>query len=412
MNVVQFFKVVLIQLLLVMILSSLFLTCAAQKPSSLVGVRSGDWGKYIGSVPNEEYEWMLVSVLGVRETEVNISLSYDLRYPYRYAQSYQTFRTINVSTGRGNIFLFFIPVNLTVGDTIPPSSFYPQLSIEGCDLKEYAGLNRTVVYASSSNMPWNGVNEGTVYWDKETGLLVEILAKVGNTVFSSLKLIETNIWSISSMDWMMRHSAFIALIVVSMALLIIVSLTFVKRRKRVKWNAKEAEVSWKIIEKSDSPLRRAFESLCDSFCPHLGKVLMGVGFLLFVIGIMNLSVFNQVAFSLSFVFAVIFFVIGVLVHSEAWAGNRFEVDVGVIMISLSAILLSITTICAIYREIGALVPYIGVVVGFGPLHRAIKEILQIEVVFFHPYTWLVSPLTTIALCLAVYGIFFKIRYES
>lgn len=411
MNVVQLFKVVLIQLLLVIILSSSLLTCAAQKPvSSLVEVRPGDWGKYTGSVPNEEYEWMLISVLGVKETEVNISLSYDLRPPYRYAQSYQAFRTINVATGRGNIFLFFIPVNLTVGDTIPPSSFYPQLSIEGLDSKEYAGLNRTVTYASSSNMPWGGA--GTLYWDKETGLLVEILAKVGNTFFSSLRLIETNIWSISSMDWVMRNSAFIALIVVSMALLIIVSLTFVRRRKRVKWNVKEAQVSWTIIEKSDSPLRRALEFLRYSFCPHLGKVLMGGGFLLFVIGIMNLSVFNQVAFSLSFVFAVIFFVIGVLVRSEAWAGNRFEVDVGVIMISLSVILLSIATVCAVYREIGALVPYKGIVGGVGPIHRAVKEILQIEVVFLYPYAWLISPLATVTLCLAVYGIFFKIRYES
>jgi len=418
---VHIVKASLMLLLTVGILSSCFLICAQAQTNPAVGIKAGDWAKYVGSFPYEEYEWVHVSVSDIEGTKVKISVSFNLRPPYKmslhpepghgyYPSHYQTSQTIDVASGMNNLLLFFIHANSSVGDSIPVPSTYPKLIVNGTDLKEYAGLERTVVYASSSNMPCGG--EGIFYWDRETGLLVEILAKIGNSYFSSLRLIETNIWSISLMDWMMRNYVFIALIVVSMAFLMIVSLTLVKRMKTVKWNMKEVHPSRKLIEEPNSPLKQAVESLHHFFRPHLGKMLIGVGLSLLGMGITNFTVFNQVVSSLSFVFAVVFFIIGLLVHTEAWAGNRLKIDVGVIMLSLSVILISVAAVCALYRELGAQVPYKEYSMTWGMLRNAVREYTKIEDVFLYPYAALASPLATVAFCLALYGIFFKIFYKS
>ena len=406
----QICKAILMHLFFIGVLSSCFLTSSAQKPEvSSIGVKQGDWAKYIGSVPQEEYEWIYISVLSIKETEVNISFSYDLRPPYRFGQKHQRFQTIDIANGRGNIFLFFIPTNLTVGDMIPQSSFYPQLKVNGIDSREYAGINRTILYSSSPNMPWG--SEGTLYWDKETGLLVEIIAKIGNASFSSLRLMETNIWSAGLTERMMHGYMLIILTVVSTAFLAIILLMIKKRGRKVNLDEKGIVVNRKLLEESDSILEHMAEFYHYHLSLYLGKILIAFGLLLFGVGIANFTLFNQTIFSVSLVFAVTFLVIGVLIHTGAWAGNRFKVDIGVTLISLSVILFSITTVCAIYREIGALVPYrqIGEI---GPVRRAIKDILTIEVVFLYPYGWLVSPLATVSLCLAIYGILFKLRYES
>lgn len=409
----RLFNAVLIPLFCTIFLSSCFLTCVAQKSrSSIVGVKPGDYVKYIGSIPQSEYEWLLVSVLNVKETEVNISISYELRPTHRpiSAQQYKRSQIINVATGEGNIFLFLIPANLTVGDAIPQtsSSFYPSLAIEGIDFRKYAGVERTVVYASSSNMPldWGGA----LYWDKETGVLVEIVAEVGSVSFSSLRLIETNIWSINLMEFITHNSPFLTSVMTGMALLIIISVTFVRRKKMTKGNIDEIQATWKPREDAKTPLMQTLEFFCYLLRLHAGEISMGVGVLLFGIGIMNLTNYDQVVYSSSFVFAVIFFVLGVLVRSEAWIGNRFKINVGVIMICLSVIIFAIVFVCATYREIGAMVPY-RAIGSFGPHQHTVAETLTIEVVYLYPYSQFASSLVLIALCLAMYGVIFRMYYE-
>jgi len=418
----QFFKGYLMLLLTVTILLGYFMTYAQAPTNPAVGMKVGYWAKYVGSVPYEEFEWIYILVSEVNGTEVKLSIHYNLRSPYRmslrtelgveyYPPYYETSRTFDVESGGNNLFMYFIPANLSVGDSIPVPSAYPKLAVNGTDLKEYAGVKRTVVYASSSNMSTMFEGEGIIYWDRETGLLVEILAKVGNCYFPSLKLIETNIWSVSFIGWLAHNPVFVALVVSSIALLTILSLAFAKK-KESKRGAVEVQPKEEVIEETYSPFRRALVLSYDFLRPHIGRILMLVGLSLFVIGFMSTTMFEQVVASLSFVFAVVFIVVGLLVHTEAWAGNRSKIDVGVIMISLSVILFSVAAVCLMYREIGAMVPYKEYGVSIGPMYQSVKEILTIQAVFLYPLAGIGSPLATIVLCLALYGIFVKIFYRS
>ncbi len=400
----SFCKSLLVKILLLTMFFFLFPRNSTAKPvNSLIGVRSGDWARYIGSFPEEEYEWMLVSVLSVNGTQVKISLSYDLRPLHRSISSQPRARsqTVDIATGRGNTFLFFVPVNLSVGDSIPKPSYFPQLNIDGFDLREYAGVERKAMYTLS--MPWNG--EGIIYWDAETGLLLEILVKVGNAYLSSLRLFETNVWSVNLVDKLTRHAEVITLTTIIVSLSMIVFMMFRRQTKRV-------EHSVIKTEETAPALRWKAKSWYYSIEPYAGKVLMGMGSVLFLIGIMSLTIISQVIFSLSVIFGIVFFAVGYLIHTEAWAGTRHKIKIGSIMLSLSVIIFGIAVVCGFYREIGAMVPY-KTVGGIGPLAKAVMEraIFTIETVFIYPYAWLVSPLVTLALCLAIYGIILGIRYE-
>jgi len=417
----RFFKTTLTLLFIAVILSGPFLAYAYKPEISTVGIKPGDWARYVGSHPQEEYEWMLVSIWNVEGTRLNVSLSYDVRYPYKmkvhgyYPSQYQRSLTIDVASGKNNLFLFFIPANLNAGDIIPMPSDYPKLSVNGTDLREYAGSERMVVYASSSTMPWLYAASPnlpcTLYWDRETGLLVEIFAELGGISFSSLRLIETNIWSINFLDWIATNFVFVALVAASITLPTSLLLIFVIKRKIAKGSAIEVQPKREPDEETYSTFRQTLALLYYFLYQHMGIALMGIGFLLFVIGVMNLTIHKQVFSSFSFVFALVSFVVGVLVHSGAWAGNRHKIDVGAILLSVSVILLGITTVCAMYREIGALVPY-REIVGFGAMSRTVKGFFTIEIVFLCPYAWLVSPLAHVAISLAVCGIFFKILHKS
>jgi len=83
---------------------------------------------------------------------------------------------------------FVIPANSKTGDTIKLTS-YSNVTIAGENSRTYAGVDRTVVYASSSQRE----TELTYYWDKQTGALVEVRAVSGD-VTENFKATETNMW--------------------------------------------------------------------------------------------------------------------------------------------------------------------------------------------------------------------------
>lgn len=200
----------------------------------------GHWAKYIGSFPYEEYEWMQISILEVNGTKVNMSLSYGLRYPYQMSGSsspssnYQRLIQTDIKSGLDNMFLFLVPPNLTVGETVPAPLGYPELTVNNVDVRTCAWANRTVVSATYSNMSWerNYIvwhGDGILYWDKETGLLVEIWARMNGLYFPSLKLVETNVWPINLTDWIAKNFAFLILAPVTMALQLVLLFVLVRR---------------------------------------------------------------------------------------------------------------------------------------------------------------------------------------
>jgi hypothetical protein len=357
--------------------------CFSKPHDPGVRVKPGDWAKYIGSFPYEEYEWMLVSIVSVYGTRVNLSLSYGIRYPYRMSESgyslsqHQRFIQTDVESGLGNLFLLLIPCNLTVGDIIPGPPLYPKLIVNGVESKEYAGLNRAVISATYSNISWYG--DGILYWDKESGLLVEILAKVGNLYVSSLRLVETDIWSVDLMHWITKNLMFLVLGPVSVILHVVLLLMLVRK----------PETSYRVTH------------------PRMGKVLISVGLLLLVNGTVHFTLFDQLVSCVSIAFSFVFFVVGVLIHTGAWANRTFKVDVGTILMSLSVTLLGSFVACAIYREMGAVIPYLEIVGITHPLFY-----LKLETVFLYPHAWLASLLAMFALSFFMCGILFKTLHRS
>jgi hypothetical protein len=377
---VRFFKAVALILFLTAAVSpNYFLICVSGSENLIGTVETGHWVKYIGSYPNDEYEWIQVYVSNVEGTRIKATMTYDIRFPYKVTQSgnfpqYQRPVNIDYANGSGNIFLYFIPPNLEVGDAVPVPPGYENLTIDSIAVGEYAGLKRTTVSATYTKMPWLG--EGTLYWDQETGVLVELYARVrdshGNLSpsFSSLKLIETNIWSMSLSDWLATNFVFLILAPASVALQICLLLMLIKTRG------------------TTSRVTR----------PRAGAVLIVIGLLLLAIGIAYLSSFEQMIFSLSFVFALVFLAVGVMMYSGIWAENNLKINAGVVLISLALILAGNSVACAMYREVGALVPSMAVRALF-------RQVADVEVVFFHPYGWLATPLASIAISFAAVGIF-------
>jgi hypothetical protein len=155
---------------------------------------------------------------------------------------------------------------------------------------------------------------------------------------------------------------------------------------------------------------RKFDPVLYLIRSYLGDVFICFGVLIFVVGFLNLTSYSQIIFSFCFVFAVIFVVTGVLLRSGAWRGDVFKVNLGVFALCLSIIVASVAFVCAIYREIGAFVPY-GTVGSFGPHVDTVSETLIIEIVYFYPFSHLAFPLFQVAVVLAICGLFFRFYYE-
>ncbi len=379
-----FKAVVLLLVFIGAVLSVCVLTSDGSPANPSTEIKPGHWAKYVGSYPNDEYEWIQISVTDVQGTNINATMTYDIRYPYKVTQSgnYPLFKrviNIDLATGSGNIFLLFIPANLSLGDTVPVPTDYQRLSINGTAVENYAGLERATVYAEYTELPWFG--EGKLYWDHETGLLVELYARVrdkwGNLSpsFSSLKLIETNIWSMNWLDWIAANSMFLILAPASVVLEIGLLFMLIKTRKATPRVTR----------------------------PRAGISMLALGLLLLVIGVAHLSSFDQAIFSLSFVFALVFLAVGVLLYTGLWAGNNNRISMGVVLMSLAVVLFANAGACTMYRQIGALVPSMAVRSIFSA--SSTQQGANVEVVFFHPYAWLAMPLASIAISLAAIGLF-------
>jgi small basic protein len=383
-GVVRFFGAPVTLLLLAVLLPSYFVTSTCKAEDSRITLDPGDWARYTGSFPNDEYEWMMISVVAVDDGVVNASLSYDLRYPYKLTwngqipQQYQRYITIHVAGGYDNLFLWLIPAGLDVGDSVPVPSTYPQLTINGTTSQEFCGSNRTVVYTTYTEMPWGG--QSAEYWDKETGLLLGVYAKVGNPSFPSLRLIDTNIWSNSLLNQISANSVFITLAAASVILQVCMLLALIRTRR----------INTRVTR------------------PNAGKALMGIGAALFVVALANLTSFNQTVFSISAVLSLVFIVDGVLIYGGTWAGDNLGMDVGVILFSLSLILFANAAVCVMYREVGALVPQMRDADTYGISRRATATL---DAIMLFPYAWLASPLAAIGFALVVAGIF-KSFYHS
>jgi hypothetical protein len=149
-----------------------------------VGVKEGHWIEYrvtaSGDVPEgHDITWSKIEVLDIEGENISIEVTSKYSDEFLYSENV----TLNLETGQiGDGFV--IPADLNVG------SFFPE-SIEGnitiSDVKDrsYAGANRKVVYANTSQTEF--------YWDRSTGILVE--ASSSYPEFTIVTKVErTNMW--------------------------------------------------------------------------------------------------------------------------------------------------------------------------------------------------------------------------
>lgn len=155
-----------------------------------VGVKVGDWIEYdINWTTTPAYAYPVATrreILDVKGTVLTINTTYEL--------STGTF-TSNVTdgdvvNGSGSCALVFIPANLGVGDIVYIQGFEDVTKrIDSETTRTYLGVARTVIHAEFVS---HGVDI-SIYWDKETGVALEINA-VGT--YSSISVIRgTNMWS-------------------------------------------------------------------------------------------------------------------------------------------------------------------------------------------------------------------------
>jgi hypothetical protein len=361
--------------------------------ASVVGARQGDWAMYVGAPPSEEYEWIRISVLQIEGTVVDLEYHYDLRARFR-AQSTVNFPddphfvSIDVADGTGNSFFFLIPRNLTVGDPVPVARDHAPLKIEGVEQRKYAGAERAVVYASFSNMTVSYAEfktAGRYYWDKETGLLVERIATVGDFDMTCEKLTGTSMWSLDLRYWIMDNYPIVMMLAFILGALSISTVVLIRVRKKISYRVTHT---------------------------NMGVALFAVGIALLVTSILSLTAFGQVISSLSLTFAPFFIVSGVLAYTGGWVALRKDklvIDMGIVLVAGAIVLTGIGAACATYREVGAVVPYIDETrTSASMFGHPLTNYTSYPIVFFYPYGWFSSIFFNVVICLAAVGIFYKI----
>lgn len=204
--------------ILVALLLSLFLLSASLVPLSQaesVGVNVGDWFEYEGALvkweadegvpfpPNSmfdflktwnESDWQRRTVTAVTGT----TITYEVLTHYKNGTEETKTMDEDVTSG---FTVYSIGANLGPGDQVRPASFGPAMIINETITREYYNMTRETNYCE-----WTATIAGTythddLYWDKETGILVEwlyngsISMAEGNANYSlPQKLTNTNLW--------------------------------------------------------------------------------------------------------------------------------------------------------------------------------------------------------------------------
>ena len=205
-------------LLLVLVLASAFFSVSPA--DILVGVKQGDWIEYnvsfTGNPPIEhDAVWARMEIISVDGKKVNAS------FVSRLANEtvLEILEDLDLEKGR-LIDMFIIPAYLDEGDV-----FYDQISgqivIDRVETRNYAGADRTVVYAEAVDTQW--------YWDRATGVTVE--ARTSNSMYTlDTVATGTDMWNsqIFGLDANIFYGL-LSLIAVGVGASIILSL---QRRKR------------------------------------------------------------------------------------------------------------------------------------------------------------------------------------
>jgi hypothetical protein len=179
-----------------------------------VGVKQGDWVEYdvsfTGTPPVEhDVVWARMNITSVNGTMV------DAVFVSRLENGSMLDVEENLDLDAGRLIdMFIIPAGLNVGD-----KFYDQIvgniTIDGVEVRSYAGASRTVVHADAVDTHW--------YWDQATGVTLE--ARTANAVYNlDTVAMATNLWAASffGLDSTTLYISIIVVLVIIVAAVIIV----------------------------------------------------------------------------------------------------------------------------------------------------------------------------------------------
>jgi hypothetical protein len=288
------------------------------------------------------------------------------------------------------------------------------LVINGTTLGEYAGQNRNVVFAASSHMVQN--MSGTMYWDRQTGVLVEVVAFVDGNAYSSMKITETNLWGYSLQSMITLHFPFLLLF--AFCLLVIAFLTilfFRTSRALVDFPAGShglQRTATRGSQEEGSSLKQFARNLLERagiVYLKVSKILLGLSLIFLVMGILLLTSERQWYSSFSFAAAVCCFVTGLALHFEEWTLGSLGGRIGSFMVYSSVLIMAVGLLTGAYREVGACVPYTSVF-AVGPNMLNIGTAIVIERVYINPYSAFSSFMATVGFCLFFVGVLLKLRH--
>lgn len=210
-----------------------------------VGVKAGDWVKYgdisiswngTGTEPQfitdmKQMDWSKMEVQSVSGTTINMTTTVH----YKNGTDKPQTASYDVKSGQGMTgFPFVIAANLKKGDPITTQLYVPTLN--DTVTRRYAGASRSVNVLDLTPTSGGYTAEFTVYWDQETGVLLEFFMRypdytTGAYMEQSIKATETNMWSADFLGMVLGNLLYIMITVVAIVV-IIVGVFIAKRKKK------------------------------------------------------------------------------------------------------------------------------------------------------------------------------------
>lgn len=188
-----------------------------------VGIKEGDWIKYgevrvswtgTGTEPSyvsdmKRLDWIKANIETISGTTVTIATAGKFRNGTSIPSSSLT---IDIATGQGSAgTIMLIAANLKEGDSIP-TQYGRALEIDGTVAFTYCGAARSVNFVDLTASYIGTISTTGMYWDKATGILVEVYMSTSYTSPSaqsmelSYKALETNMWSPNILGLISRNS--------------------------------------------------------------------------------------------------------------------------------------------------------------------------------------------------------------
>ena len=172
------------------------------------GVKAGDWIKYDFNISymGMSYKGTLtVTIQTVTDTYITGTITFTGNFPMAGQPTF----SIHIPTWTGGNG-FLIPSNLKPGQTIP--GIYPTTTVQ--EIVNWKGRNAIKATTTMTGF------QTEVYWDQETGVLLEIKSITSGADFSVVAT-DTNMFSIGGFNWTLWIIIIVVIIIAAITFIVI-----------------------------------------------------------------------------------------------------------------------------------------------------------------------------------------------